>query len=91
MSRKQADTIDTIEIVTNPEFARGLAEVRAGLPFNPDEDFVGLRARQVLRVHRPARHAVVHRRPAEPASTQARRRGVLAKAVDMKKRQAWSH
>jgi hypothetical protein len=38
MSRKQADTIDTIEIVTNPEFARGLAEVRAGLPFNPDED-----------------------------------------------------
>ena len=30
MSRKQADTIDTIEIVTNPEFARGLAEVRAG-------------------------------------------------------------
>ena len=41
MSRKQADTIDTIEIVTNPEFARGLAEVRAGLPFNPDDETRG--------------------------------------------------
>ena len=37
---EQADTHDVsiYEIVTHPEFARGLAEVRAGFPFDADND-----------------------------------------------------
>ena len=41
MSRvEQADThaVSTYEIVSSSDFARGLAEVRAGLPFNANED-----------------------------------------------------
>jgi hypothetical protein len=40
MSRKQADTRTTTiaAIVASREFARGLSEVRNGLPFNPDID-----------------------------------------------------
>jgi hypothetical protein len=38
MSRKQASTrrVSTHSIVASREFARGLDEVRKGLPFNPD-------------------------------------------------------
>jgi hypothetical protein len=38
MSRKQASTrrVTTHDIVASREFARGLDEVRKGLPFNPD-------------------------------------------------------
>jgi hypothetical protein len=37
---EQADTlvVSTYRIVNSPAFARGLAEVRAGLPFNPNDD-----------------------------------------------------
>ena len=37
---EQADShaVSIYEIVTHPEFARGLAEVRAGLPFDADND-----------------------------------------------------
>jgi hypothetical protein len=40
MSRKQASTrrVTTRDIVASREFARGLDEVRKGLPFNPDID-----------------------------------------------------
>src|SRR5262249_1576499 len=44
-----------------------------------------LRARSVLRLHRAARHAVADRSHAESESAQARRRGILTKAADMKK------
>ena len=38
MSRKQARThrVSTRSVVASWEFARGFEEVRAGLPFNPD-------------------------------------------------------
>ena len=37
---EQADThaVSIYEIVTHPEFARGLEEVRAGVPFDADND-----------------------------------------------------
>jgi hypothetical protein len=40
MTRKQAHTrpVSIRSIVASHEFARGLAEVRKGLPFNPDND-----------------------------------------------------
>jgi hypothetical protein len=40
MGCEQADThaVSTYEIVSSSEFARGLDEVRAGLPFNADND-----------------------------------------------------
>jgi hypothetical protein len=40
MVRKQADTrgVTTHAIVSSPEFARGLDEVRKGLPFDPNND-----------------------------------------------------
>jgi hypothetical protein len=40
MTRKQALTVSVSlrSIVASDEFARGLREVRNGLPFNPDED-----------------------------------------------------
>ena len=40
MSRKQARTVHVSlrTIVASREFARGLYEVRNGLPFNPDND-----------------------------------------------------
>ena len=38
--RKQADTtlVSTHAIVAHSDFARGLDEVRRGVPFNPDND-----------------------------------------------------
>jgi hypothetical protein len=40
MVRKQADTyaISIVTIVSSREFARGLDDVRKGLPFDPDND-----------------------------------------------------
>jgi len=40
MSREQASTrrVSTHDIVASREFARGLDEVRKGLPFNPDNE-----------------------------------------------------
>ena len=40
MIRKQVRTrrVSTYSIVASKEFARGLDEVRKGLPFNPDND-----------------------------------------------------
>jgi hypothetical protein len=40
MTREQANTrpVSIRRIVASEEFARGLDEVRAGLPFNPDND-----------------------------------------------------
>jgi hypothetical protein len=40
MIRPQADTfpVTTRRILTSVQFARGLDEVRRGLPFNPDND-----------------------------------------------------
>jgi hypothetical protein len=40
MSRKQAHTrgVSVRDILASREFARGLDEVRSGLPFNPDND-----------------------------------------------------
>jgi hypothetical protein len=38
--REQADTVEvnTLTIIASREFARGLDEVRRGLPFNPEND-----------------------------------------------------
>ena len=93
MSRvEQADTHDvsTYEIVTHPEFARGLDEVRAGLPFNPDNNDWDYERGRCFGFIAPLDMPLRIGGRLEPESAQARGSGVLAKAVDMKKRQAWS-
>ena len=86
-ARRQARTrrVSLRTIVACREFARGLDEVRKGLPFNPDNRRVGLRARPLLRLHRSARHAAADRPRPEPEGAQARGSGVQPKASDMKK------
>ena len=62
-ARKQAGTrsVTFRSIVASREFARGFDEVRAGRPFNPDNDELELRARPLLRHHRAAQHATTDR------------------------------
>ena len=62
MIRKQALTVRVSlrSIVGSREFARGLNEVRNGIPFNPDNDSWDYERGRHFRGHRAARHAIAH-------------------------------
>ena len=84
---EQADTHDVsiYEIVTHPEFARGLAEVAPGFRSMPTMMTGTTSAGGASGSSRPL-HAVAYQRSLESESAQARGSAILAKAIDMKKR-----